>query len=81
MYMFNGETLQLVCFIPDIFKQKGVLKFQSSMAGMPQMALPQGFRKGRLSYTIASSTTGAKLEVLLKQKAFRIVAIGEHQGP
>ena len=82
LYVERGNNcLQLVCFIHDFVRQKGVGQFQSSMAGMPQMALPQGFRKGRLSYTVTSSTTGAKIEVLLKQKAFRIQAIGEHDGP
>jgi len=47
---------------------------------MPEHALPQGYRKGRLSYTICSSSTKARVEVLLKQKAFRIVKIGEKDG-
>ena len=47
---------------------------------MPQLAMPQGFRKGRLSYTVVSAATGAKVEVLLKQKAFRITLMGQHEG-
>ena len=47
---------------------------------MPQLAMPQGFRKGRLSYTVTSAATGAKVEVLLKQKAFRIIVMGQHEG-
>ncbi len=50
------------------------------VAGMPQLALPQGFRKGRLSYTVTSHATGAKVEVLLKQKAFRITLMGQREG-
>lgn len=46
---------------------------------MPQLAMPQGFRKGRLSYTVTSAT-GAKVEILLKQKAFRIISMGQHEG-
>ena len=48
---------------------------------MPTDALPQGVRKGRLSYTVTSAETGAKIEVLLKQKAFRIVRQGILNGP
>ena len=48
--------------------------------GMPEHALPQGYRKGRLSYTISSPTSKARVEVLLKQRAFRIVKIGEKDG-
>lgn len=51
-----------------------------SSAGMPEEALPQGPRKGKLSYTIVSTATNAKIEVLLKGKAFRIVKVGELQG-
>ena len=43
--------------------------------GMPKECLPvDGKPRGRLSYTITSSS-GAKVEVLLKAKAFRIVKI------
>ena len=48
--------------------------------GMPACALPQSFRKGKLSYTISSTNTKARIEVLLKQRAFRIVKIGEKDG-
>ena len=48
---------------------------------MPIEALPQGPRKGKLSYTVSSPETGAKVEVLLKQKAFRIVKQGMLNGP
>lgn len=41
------------------------------LPGMPSEALPQVARKGRLSYTI-SAKSGARVEVLLKHKAFRI---------
>ena len=47
---------------------------------MPACALPQSFRKGKLSYTISSTNTKARIEVLLKQRAFRIVKIGEKDG-
>ena len=41
---------------------------------MPAECLPlEGQKRGRLSYTITNSSTGAKVEVLLKAKAFRIV--------
>ncbi len=50
------------------------------LAGMPMEALPQGPRKGKLSYTIKSAATQAKVEVLLKGKAFRIVQTGSLQG-
>ena len=46
-------------------------------AGMPAEAHPQSAKRGRLSYTLTSSRTGAKIEVLLKQKAFRISKIGQ----
>ena len=49
-------------------------------AGMPIEALPQGTRKGRLSYTVTSAQTGAKIEVHLKGKAFRIVKVGSLDG-
>ena len=40
---------------------------------MPKECLPvEGKPRGRLSYTITSSS-GAKVEVLLKAKAFRII--------
>lgn len=48
--------------------------------GMPTEALPQGPRKGRLSYTVTSSHTGAKVEVHLKGKAFRIIKVGSCDG-
>ncbi len=35
----------------------------------------EGKKRGRLSYTIENAKTGAKIEVLLKGKAFRIVRI------
>ena len=47
---------------------------------MPACARPQGYRKGRLSYTICSPTTKARVEVLLKGKAFRVVKVGEKDG-
>lgn len=41
---------------------------------MPSECLPvEGQKRGRLSYTITNASTGAKVEVLLKAKAFRIV--------
>lgn len=58
----------------------GVGHIPLSSAGMPEEALPQGQRKGKLSYTIVSPVTNAKIEVLLKGKAFRIVKTGELQG-
>ncbi len=48
--------------------------------GMPECAVPQSYRKGRLSYTIIAPSSGAKIEVLLKQKAFRITKVGEENG-
>ena len=39
-------------------------------------AMPQMEKRGRLSYTITSSRTKARVEVLLKGKAFRIVKMG-----
>lgn len=47
---------------------------------MPECALPQAFRKGRLSYTVIAPSSKAKIEVLLKQKAFRITKVGEENG-
>lgn len=45
-------------------------------AGMPAECLPvEGKPRGRLSYTITNEASGAKVEVLLKAKAFRIVKI------
>ena len=60
----------------------GVLKLQGlfTPAGMPKDALPQGPRKGRLSYTVTSTQAGAKIEVHLKGKAFRITKVGSHDG-
>ena len=43
-------------------------------SGMPHECLP-GKSRGRLSYTICNDCTGAKVEVLLKQRAFRISKI------
>lgn len=43
---------------------------------MPIDAQPQQARKGRLSYTVRSET-GAGVEVLLKQRAFRIKSFGD----
>ena len=43
---------------------------------MPAECLPvEGNPRGRLSYTITNESSGAKIEVLLKAKAFRIVKI------
>ena len=45
-------------------------------AGMPAECLPvEGKPRGRLSYTITDEASGAKVEVLLKARAFRIVKI------
>ena len=57
-----------------------IVFFQETLGGMPACAYPQGYRKGRLSYTIVSPTTNARIEVLLKGKAFRIQRIGERDG-
>ena len=44
--------------------------------GMPMECMPvEGKKRGRLSYTIEDGKSGAKVEVLLKGKAFRIVKI------
>lgn len=44
--------------------------------GMPKECMPvEGKKRGRLSYTIEDGSSGAKVEVLLKGKAFRIVKI------
>lgn len=43
---------------------------------MPAECLPTTTRKGRFSYTIQQQG-GAKIEVLLKAKAFRIVKVAE----
>ena len=56
-----------------------VSKISLSLADMPQAAQPQQERKGKLSYTVCSKSTGAKVEVLLKGKAFRVVKCGN--GP
>lgn len=69
--MFNPHT----CYLFILGNQIDV-----EIPGMPSGALPQGPRKGRLSYTVSSSN-GAKIEVLLKGKAFRIVKIGARDGP
>ena len=43
---------------------------------MPEECKPmEGKKRGQLSYTIENAKTGAKIEVLLKGKAFRIVRI------
>ena len=43
---------------------------------MPDECLPvPGKPRGRLSYTITNDASGAKVEVLLKAKAFRIVRV------
>lgn len=48
---------------------------------MPPDALPPRARKGRLSYTVdAPGLGGAKIEVLLKQRAFRIIKTGIVNG-
>ena len=47
---------------------------------MPESAKPHATRKGRLSYTVTSPTTGAKVEVLIKGKAFRIIKMGSKDG-
>ena len=54
---------------------------RKTLEGMPIDALPQTARKGKLSYTVTSPHTGAKVEVLLKQKAFRISRQGMVNGP
>lgn len=51
-----------------------------TMAGLPKDAYPQSVRKGKYSFTVGSPHTGAKIEVLLKQKAFRIVKQGMING-
>ena len=51
-----------------------------SPTGMPSDALPQSIRKGKLSYTVTSPHTGAKVEVHLKGKAFRIIKVGTKDG-
>ena len=46
---------------------------------MPNECLPvPGKPRGRLSYTISNDASGAKIEVLLKSRAFRIVKIAVH---
>ena len=49
---------------------------------MPEECLPVGTKRGRLSYTIYNEATGAKVEVLLKGKAFRIskIALFDRNG-
>ena len=42
---------------------------------MPEECLPVGTKRGKLSYTIYNEASGAKVEVLLKAKAFRVVKI------
>ena len=41
-------------------------------SGMPEECLPHDGKRGRLSYTISNEASGAKVEVLLKGRAFRI---------
>ena len=44
--------------------------------GMPDECLPDpGKTRGRLSYTTTNEASGAKVEVLLKARAFRIVRL------
>jgi len=44
--------------------------------GMPAECCPDpGKPRGRLSYTITNEASGAKVEVLLKARAFRIVRL------
>jgi len=46
---------------------------------MPDECLPiPGKPRGRLSYTINNEPSGAKVEVLLKAQAFRIVKLALH---
>ena len=45
--------------------------------GMPAELLPSGKRRGRLSYTVEDKASGAKIEVLLKHHAFRVVRCAE----
>lgn len=49
--------------------------------GMPEECMPPE-KRGKLSYTIQNSKTAAKVEVLLKHKAFRVVKISvvDHNG-
>ena len=49
-------------------------------ADMPLPARPQSEKRGRLSYTVTSPTTGCKVEVLLKGRAFRIKEVGKDAG-
>ena len=48
---------------------------------MPEECMPPE-KRGKLSYTIQNSKTAAKVEVLLKHKAFRVVKISvvDHNG-
>ena len=41
---------------------------------MPEECMPPA-KRGKLSYTIQNSKTAAKVEVLLKHQAFRVVKI------
>ena len=45
--------------------------------GMPAELLPSGKRRGRLPYTVQDQASGAKIEVLLKHRAFRVVCCAE----
>lgn len=46
---------------------------------MPEDAMPTRGRKGKLSYTLVSENE-AKVEVLLKGRAFRIIRMGKAEG-
>ena len=45
-----------------------------TLPGMPEECMPPE-KRGKLSYTIQNSKTTAKVEVLLKHQAFRVVKI------
>ncbi len=46
---------------------------------MPEECLPIPDKpRGRLSYTINNASSGARVEVLLKARAFRIVKMAVH---
>lgn len=57
-----------------------LISFLGSLKGMPHEALPQHHRKGKLTYTVTSAETGAKVEVHLKGKAFRVIKVGTRNG-
>ena len=52
---------------------------KKTWTGMPAECLPKG-KRGRLSYTIHNEASGARVEVLLKGKAFRVVKLGCDQN-